>query len=110
MRFPNKDEWTDEHRQAMEDAITKARDSFHERTVVSYANRNRKLAEAFRAAKAQLDITDELRVKHGNVVPPPRSEYPLWEVLLDWALDMVFEAGEQLTLWWEGRQTRRGRR
>jgi len=103
MRFPNEDEWTEEHRQAVEAAITKARDSFHERTVVSYANRNRKLAEAFRAAKAQLNITEEMRVKHGSVYvqqPPPRSEFPLWEVLLQWALDMAYEIGEQINYAW----------
>ena len=66
-------------------------------------NRNRKLAEAFRAAKAQLNITEEMRVKHGSVYvqqPPPRSEFPLWEVLLQWALDMAYEIGEQINYAW----------
>ena len=103
MKFPNEEDWTEEHRAAMEEAILRGRQAFHETTVVSYANRNRKLAEAFRAAKAQLDITDEMRVKHGNVYvqqPPPRSEYPLWEVLLQWALDMAYEIGTQVSYAW----------
>ena len=104
MKFPNEEGWTEEHRQAMEDAITKARERLHETVQAQY--RDREVHAAFLRAKAQLNITDELKVKHGSVytqAPPHRLHENIFFVLIAWAADMAYEAVEQIHYAWRQR-------